>query len=202
MGQSPVSLFPLSDGRFALGLGLPFGQSTAAQIIGFADAAEHCGVDELRFAPGRALLAMAPTREVAEGLKKTANALGFVTDAADPRLSIVACAGAPACASGHLASRELAAEIAADATGGALAHGEVLHISGCAKQCAKPARPAFTLVGTADGAELYAGDGVAGDPIARVANDAAADAFRHAVRLDRQENNKRDKPAARSAQAG
>ena len=40
--------------------------------------------------------------------------LGFVTDPADPR-KIAACPGAPACASGHIATRKIAEEIAKEA---------------------------------------------------------------------------------------
>ncbi|MGI6850773.1 precorrin-3B synthase [Mesorhizobium sp. 1B3] len=193
--QSPIGIFPLSDARLALGIGLPFGQATATQIIGFAERAERHGVDEIRLAPGRALLALAPVAEAAVRLKEMASFIGFITDPADPRLSVVACAGAPACASGHIQARAIASEIAADAAA-ILGRGQLLHVSGCAKQCARPDRAAFTLVGTASGAELYSGDGTAGEPLARVANDAAADAFRRAGEFHRQEKNKRDKAAA------
>ena len=44
-----------------------------------------------------------------------AQAAGFITDAADPRRSIAACPGSPACASGHIPARAIAAEIAASA---------------------------------------------------------------------------------------
>ena len=42
-----------------------------------------------------------------------AQAAGFIIDAADPRRSIAACPGSPACASGHIPARAIAAEIAA-----------------------------------------------------------------------------------------
>ncbi|HWK68722.1 MAG TPA: precorrin-3B synthase [Rhizobiaceae bacterium] len=200
--RSPISTFPLSDARVAFGIGLPFGQTTAERIISFAEAAERHGVDEIRPAPGRALLALVPSAEAAGPLKHIAGTLGFITDATDPRLSVVACAGAPACASGHIQARAIASEIAADAAA-ILGDGQLLHVSGCAKQCAKPAGAAFTLVGTATGAELHAGDGVAGEPIARVANNAAAAAFRRAGERRRQEKNTGDNVAgAATAQAG
>lgn len=188
--RCPIGSFPLPDSRFALGIGLPFGQATAEQFVGFAEGAERHGADEIRLAPGRALLTLTPTAEAAIRLKEIAGAVGFITDPADPRLSVVACAGAPACASGHIQARAIASEIAADATA-VLGDGQLLHVSGCAKQCAKPARAALTLIGTAKGAELYFGDGTAGEPLARVANVAAAGAFRRAGELYRQEKNAR-----------
>jgi precorrin-3B synthase len=193
--RRPIAVFPLSDSRLALGIGLPFGQATAAQIIGFAEGAERHGVDEIRLAPGRALLALTPTAETAIRLKEVASAAGFVTDPTDPTLAVVACAGAPACASGHMQARAIASEIAADAAA-ILDEGQLLHVSGCAKQCAKPARAALTLIGTASGAVLYSGDGTAGEPIARVANDAAAAAFRRAGEFHRQEKNASDNAVA------
>ena len=189
--RSPLTLFRLRDTRVALGIALPFGQATAAQMGGLAEAAGLNGVRDMRFAPGRILLALAPTAEAASALKEAASALGFITDPADPRLAVVACAGAPACASGHLAAREIASEIARDAA--TLGAGGVIHVSGCAKLCAKPAHAVFTLVGTAAGTELYCGDATSGEPVVRVANDAAAAAFRRAGKLHRQEKNTSDK---------
>ncbi|BCH35437.1 precorrin-3B synthase [Mesorhizobium sp. L-8-10] len=181
---SPITTLSLSDGRTALGIGLPFGQATAAQIVSFADAAMRAGADEILMAQGRSLLALCPTAEAAETLREAAAALGFLTDAADPRRSVVACAGAPACASGHLRARAIAAEIAALLPSGL---DGVVHVSGCAKQCAKPARAAFTLIGTSDACEIHHGDGREGQPIASVAIGDAAAAFGRAARLYRNE---------------
>ena len=68
------------------------------------------GAAELRPAPGRALIAVGLSE--AGALREAAEGLGFVVDPGDPRLAIVACSGAPACASAQLATRALAAEIA------------------------------------------------------------------------------------------
>ena len=79
-----------------------------------------------------------------------------MTDANDPRRRIVACPGAPACASGLIAARSLAAEIARDVplTGEGLA----LHVSGCAKGCAHPTPAPLTIVGTEQGCGVIADD--------------------------------------------
>jgi precorrin-3B synthase len=74
---------------------------------------------------------------------------GLVTRDDDPLLRVIACTGAPVCPEAHGETRGLAATLAphipADTN---------LHVSGCAKGCAHPARSALTLVGTAEGFEL------------------------------------------------
>ena len=65
----------------------------------------------------------------------------------DPRRSIVACPGKPACASGLIAARALAAEVASHLP----PRSGTIHISGCAKGCAHPAAAALTVVGTERG---------------------------------------------------
>jgi precorrin-3B synthase len=77
-----------------------------------------------------------------------AERLGFVTRANDPRRRIIACPGAPACASGFIAARAIAGEIAESA---ALRNSETIHISGCAKGCAHPRPAALTIVGSEHG---------------------------------------------------
>lgn len=73
-----------------------------------------------------------------------ADTSAFITDAADPLLSTDACPGAPLCTSATVATRALARLLAPQASG-------PLHISGCAKGCARPRSCATTLVGR-DGA--------------------------------------------------
>lgn len=99
------------------------------------------------------------TRQAGAELRQAAGALGFVTEASDPRTHIAACPGTPACASGHLSTRGIAETIAADHTG-FLDGSFTLHISGCAKGCAHPAAAALTLVGDENKAGLVV-DGTA-----------------------------------------
>lgn len=60
-------------------------------------------------------------------------------DPADPRLSVDACPGAPACPQASVATRDLAARLAPHVAG--------LHVSGCAKGCARPKQAAVVLTG-------------------------------------------------------
>jgi precorrin-3B synthase len=66
----------------------------------------------------------------------------FILDANDPRRHIVACVGAPACRRATTDVRGDAARLAS-----LLGEGEILHISGCAKGCARSRPAPVTLVG-------------------------------------------------------
>ncbi len=146
----PIGRFALASGKVAVGFGLPFGQTDCAVLAALAAAAtEACSFVP---APGRALMAVGLSQEEAVALTGTAGGLGLVVDPVDPRLSVVACSGAPACASAELATRVLAAEVAARPE---LLPAALVHLSGCGKRCAQPSGPAVTFVGR----EL-AGDGL------------------------------------------
>lgn len=143
---TPIATFPLVDGTCALGISLPFGSMPAENIIALAQGAIALGATEIRPAPSRALLFPRMSLDACETLRDAANSLGFITEAYDPRLSIAACPGAPACASGRIATRALAERIAAhdaDLLDGSF----TLHISSCAKGCAHPAPAGLTLIG-------------------------------------------------------
>ena len=171
-----LGIFPLADARFALGMALPFGQADANQLKELVIQSQSLGATDIRLAPKRTILALCPTRNVAETLCETAKAIGFVVMPTDPRTSISACPGAPACASGHLAARSLAAEIANEYND-FLDGSFDLHISGCAKGCAHPGKAALTVVGSEIGVGFVV-DGTARDtPLAYTAAEAARDAM-------------------------
>lgn len=149
---SPIGAFALRQSN-AIGIALPFGSSDQATLAALAAVAMSHGITEFRLAPHHALLAMgAPA-----GFVSDAAALGFITDAADPRCRISACIGNEGCASGYVPARTIAARLAP-----VLPPGQTLHVSGCAKGCAHPRRANVTLVGQVDGYGLVI-DGLAGD---------------------------------------
>ena len=154
---SPVGRFPLRDG-VARGVAPAFGQTDAVALGALAEAAR--GAAGVRPAPGRALVFVGLSEEADARLLAGARALGFVTEAEDPRLRIAACAGAPACGSAWLAARAIAARLADPGFGITPPEGARLHVSGCAKRCAQPAGPAITLLGTPEGA-VVTGEGLA-----------------------------------------
>jgi precorrin-3B synthase len=67
--------------------------------------------------------------------------IGFIVEAADPILRIDACPGAPACRSSSVDTRRDARRIAARPFTGSV------HVSGCAKGCARSAPADLVLVG-------------------------------------------------------
>ena len=67
----------------------------------------------MRAAPGRALMIIGLTPASAPTFAASAEQLGFITRADDPRRHVIACAGAPICAAAHIAARAIAPAIAA-----------------------------------------------------------------------------------------
>ncbi len=179
---SLVGITDLRNGRVAVGIALPFGHTGAGLLKTFAEMAQEIGVDDIRPAPKRTLLAICSTVGQAEKLRATAQALGFATAPDDPRQAISACPGSPDCASGHIPARRIAAEIASTFSG--LLDGSLhLHVSGCAKGCAHPGASALTIVGSTAGTGLVL-DGTARDePAAFAQNDRAGRAAANLARL-------------------
>jgi precorrin-3B synthase len=153
----PIGVHPLSSGSNALGVGLPFGHSDSEILSRLVAAAGRAGAAGLRTSPGRALLLVDLVPDAVRQLAAEANVLGFIVDPADPRRKVVACAGAPICASGEIAARALAPVIA-DAAG-SLPDGEIIHVSGCAKGCAHPAPAPVAVFGRDGRCDVFA-DGV------------------------------------------
>lgn len=132
-------------GRFS-GLAVPFGRLEAAQLRALAETA---GLTEIRLSPWRALYVDAAV-----------DVPGFIVDESDPLLRIEACPGAPACASATVDTRADARRLAAMGFAG------TIHVSGCAKGCARSARADLVLVGK-DGRYGIVRNGTARDPAGR-----------------------------------
>jgi precorrin-3B synthase len=143
-----VGLIELGAGRFAAGIAAPFGRVEAEQLRKLADAivAESC--EEIRFSPWRALYAGLPTRLSAQSILDAAARDGFIVDPCDPLLQIEACPGAPACPSTALDTRGDGRRIASWLPRFHFAG--TVHVSGCAKGCAKSGTSELVLVGSED----------------------------------------------------
>jgi len=115
---------------------LAFGQMGAGTLVALA-ALGH----EIRPTPWRMLFLAGAT-----GLPAIT---GLITDPADPILRITACTGAPACPQALGDTRSLARALAPE-----LAAGQTLHISGCAKGCARPGPAPTVLTATGQGHDL------------------------------------------------
>jgi precorrin-3B synthase len=152
---------PLSvEGRvIAFGVGLPFGRTTADDLLRLIDAAERAGVTELRPTIQRAILVPGVVGlEFGPPASQSCAKLSFLFSPDDPRATIVACTGAPGCSSAKMPTLSLAAEIAA------LHPGALVHVSGCVKGCARRKPAPLTLVGREDSVGIIRDGGAAAEP--------------------------------------
>lgn len=135
--------------------GVAFGQIKAAALESLL---RDCGAAALRLAPNRVL--------IVEG-GEWRDSSEFLTASDDPLLRVDACPGAPACASATVETRALARAIAPVFLSAAAGDTpRSLHVSGCAKGCARPRAADLTLVGRGGSFDLVRA-GAAWDPPAR-----------------------------------
>jgi precorrin-3B synthase len=157
--RGSVGVLPLGA-RAGLGAAPPFGRMRAGDFAGLARAARGAGASGLRLTPWRTIVAVGLEASRAPGLAKQFSALGFIVAPDDSRLGVVTCPGAPACAHAesdtHSDARRFAELLPP-------ARGVILHVSGCAKGCARASPAPLTLVGKPGGYDLVI-DGRAGDP--------------------------------------
>jgi precorrin-3B synthase len=122
-------------GRLAgmTGVAAPFGRLEAAQLRELVHLAASAGASEIRLSPWRAIYV--------DALIEVPESLGLIVDENNPLLRIDACPGAPACRSASVDTRTMARRLAASGFAG------TIHVSGCAKGCARSASADLTLVG-------------------------------------------------------
>ncbi|MDP3158736.1 MAG: precorrin-3B synthase [Reyranella sp.] len=126
---------------FAVGVATPFGRLEAHQLRSLASLAGEAGAADIRLSPWRALYVGARDAAAAQTLLKGAHEIGLIVDANDPILRIDACPGAPACRSSSVDTRRTARRLAGSPFTGSI------HVSGCAKGCARSAPADLVLVG-------------------------------------------------------
>jgi precorrin-3B synthase len=130
-------------------IGVAFGQLTppALRLLG-------ARANGLRLTPWRMILA--------EGTREMPACDGLIAQAEHPILRVIACSGAPRCREAHADTRALAIALApslpADAN---------LHISGCAKACARSGPASVTLLATREGFDLVRGGSTHDEPVLR-----------------------------------
>ena len=131
----------------AAGVAAPFGRLEAEQLRGLVALAEESGAAELRLSPWRTVYFGARDAAAAARAVDAARSLGLIVDADDPLLRIEACPGAPDCKSSSVDARGDARRLAALAS--AEGYDGSIHVSGCAKGCARSAPSKLVLVGKA-----------------------------------------------------
>jgi precorrin-3B synthase len=153
--RDPIGLHSVRGGSLAVGVGLAFGHADSKSLERLTEAADDAGAIGIRAAADRALVIIGFTETAAPAFVTAAESLGFIVDTGDPRRRVIACAGAPICASAHIASRALAPLVARIAAPH-LDDTRQIHISGCAKGCAHGSDAALTIVGSPDGCAFIA----------------------------------------------
>jgi precorrin-3B synthase len=140
-----VGLLDFGFSRFAVGVAAPFGRVETNQLERLAGAMTAFGVEEVRLSPWRILYAEVPGASAGQAILDAATNEGLIVDPKDPLLRVEACPGAPGCRSTRLDTRGDARRLAALSS--RFGFEGTLHVSGCAKGCAKSAAADLVLVG-------------------------------------------------------
>ena len=141
-----------------IALGLPFGRVSATTLTRLVEA--ETAIEAIRVTPWHSLIC-----ETDAALAAQPDPAEFITDATSPLLRTDACVGAPACPQADVETRSLARRLAPHVAGR-------LHVSGCAKGCARAAPADVTLTGR-EGRYDLAFDARAGAPPYRAGLDVA-----------------------------
>jgi precorrin-3B synthase len=149
-------------GNSFAGVAAASGRFSASDLSSLAALAADAGRGELRVTPWRALLIPTVSADRARKVIEAAAARGLVTARDDARLAVIACPGAPECPQARGDARAALARLAPLAQKLAGADGIGLHVSGCAKGCARPGPAPVTLVAR-DGRFDLVDNGAAGD---------------------------------------
>lgn len=129
------------------GVAAPSGRWRASELEALAALAASQAGGELRLTPWRAILILAPSADAARRIAvAAARARDLIVSHEDPRLAVVACPGAPECPQARGDTRGALARLAPLAQKLAGKDGVGLHISGCAKGCARPGGAPVTLI--------------------------------------------------------
>ncbi len=145
--------------RSWVGFAVPFGSASSEAWSVAADLAAEHGAGELRLTPARRVLLPGVSGAAAGAVLQRLERAGFETEERVGAIELVACSGAPACGSALGETRRMAREL------GALLPrrgGLSVHVSGCAKSCARGGAADVTVVHGTAGAHLGFGTDAAG----------------------------------------
>ncbi|MGJ8525663.1 Precorrin-3B synthase [Halomonadaceae bacterium LMG 33818] len=137
-------------------ISLPFGASDVQALSALGEVCFFHDV-KLRLIPQRRLLLRGIQ---AEKVLSFAEQVGYIVHDNDVRQRMFACQGAPGCASSYLNTREMATSAIPLMEKYASNNDKTLHISGCAKGCAHPAKATVTVVGMSEAGEDHAAIGM------------------------------------------
>lgn len=149
--------------RGFVGVAAPQGRLEAPQLMALARLAKRLGTGEIALTPWRLLALMTDDAHAGPAIAAACAAMGLIVEPDDPLLSVIACPGLGECAQALGETRALARELAPLARSKAPAGGVGLHVSGCAKGCARADPAPFTAIAVEGGRFDLVADGRAGD---------------------------------------
>jgi len=138
--RAHLGLHPQAQpGRFYLGIGVPVGRLTAAQMRALATLAERHGTGELRLTVWQSLLLPHLSAEGAAAAAEAVRGLGLYTDPHATAGCVIACTGNRGCKYAGADTKSHARAVAAHlrAHGPALTAPVNLHLTGCPHSCAQ-----------------------------------------------------------------
>jgi precorrin-3B synthase len=130
----------------AVGIAAPFGRLEAGQLRRLVKLAADAGAADLRLSPWRAVY-FGVRKDTGVFVLEEARDAGLIVEENDPLLQVEACPGAPDCKSSSVDARGDARRLATIAA----VHGYQgsIHVSGCAKGCARSLPSDLVLAGKA-----------------------------------------------------
>jgi precorrin-3B synthase len=143
---SPGEKLAMGENREGMVIGLPFGRVAANTLLN----AVSPTVSSVQVTPWRRLLLQDCDTLPAVG--------GLIRHNSDPRLAMDACPGAPSCEQASVATQPLAEKLSGWVDG-------TVHISGCAKGCARRAPADVCLVGQAGRFNVVVNGGADSTPV-------------------------------------
>jgi precorrin-3B synthase len=140
----PIGLISF-NGTHCFGVGAAFGTLDTNMLEAAASAASKFGDGEIRLTPWRALILPHVAEDQAAAIAVYFASHRFIVDAEDARLAIAACGGGSTCEHGTTDTRTDALALMSFARK-LRKTGITLHVSGCAKGCARQASTPVTLI--------------------------------------------------------
>lgn len=185
---APMPLAPNAAGIHAigehciLGIGLPFGQIRAQDLCALLEALEILGATEIRLSPGQAMMVLGIAPDRIGAAQALALGHGLRAFPRDPRNHIAACAGIGACRSAGIDTRSIA-QMVVDTAPALLDGSLTVHVSGCAKGCAKPSASALTITAAPIGYGLVVNGPASAPPTAYIKENNIRTALAHLDKL-------------------
>ncbi|MGH1419780.1 MAG: precorrin-3B synthase [Hyphomicrobiaceae bacterium] len=190
-GTHVIGRLSLDEECELVALGCAFGRITADQLSQIATAAENVDCSTLHLTPWHSIFIPCQTSDTAAIILSTAKQVGLITELTDARRSIAACPGHPACRQGQtsaMADAETLSQIV-NLEGNAFTP-DLIHVSGCAKGCARQQASVITLIGNAGCYDLVINGNVGDQPSQTNIAPANVGSVIHAV-LDTNAQNKK-----------